>query len=67
MIDLRVGQTWQLADGSVVTVLSLPDEAGWLRCLSHETDREGTYNVYGFVQPAARLVELKKHGRRKRA
>jgi len=57
---LRPGQTWRLCDGAIVTVVSLPNKDGWLRALSHDDGREHTYGSYGFVQPAATLLEMKK-------
>ena len=58
-MKLEIGQTWQLLSGEIVTIISLPNEDGWLRALSHDLGVERTYNLYGFVQAGARLLETK--------
>jgi len=59
MLEIKIGQTWQLASGELVTVLSLPEKNGWLRCLSHDVGLERTYGTFAFIQPDARVVESK--------
>jgi len=59
---MKIGQTWQLSIGEVVTIVSLPDMDGWLRALSHDVGVERTYGSYGFAQPDAKRLEMKKAG-----
>lgn len=57
MKKLKKGQVWRLSSGEIVTVLSKSDEGGWVRVLSHDSEREAVRNLYGFTQQGAELIE----------
>ncbi len=61
-MKLKVGQTWKLVSGEIVTIVSLPDARGWLHCLSHDVGFVRTYGLFGFDQPGTRLLEVKGGG-----
>jgi hypothetical protein len=58
-MKLKIGQTWQLLSGEIVTIVTLPDKSGWLTALSHDVDHVRTYGLFGFDQPGVRLLEVK--------
>lgn len=54
----KVGQTWQLPNGEIVTIVSVPSKDGWLRAFSHDVGGERTYGSYVFAQKQSKLVEV---------
>jgi hypothetical protein len=58
-MKLKVGQTYRLLSGEVVTVVSLPGKDGWLRAFSHDVGSERTYGAYAFEQSGVELVEVR--------
>lgn len=57
--ELKIGQTWQLGSGGIVTITEPPDVEGWVTAVSHETGYVGVYADVRFGEDAT-LIEVRK-------